>query len=130
MLPDVELLVVDVLTDQFAGVADVDVGINLDADWTPTSKPFLLVAWDGSSNFLSIVAAFCPIRVIAFAASTAEAKRLAAIAQGLLCSYTGNEISGFKATGGPLPAQDPDTRVDIATVALRATVRTIPIESA
>lgn len=134
VFPDAERLVVELLEDEGVGdelvVVDdfepgVTVGVGVPDGWTPEgSPPHLEVAWDGTPLEAHPVVAFATIRVVARAASTTVAKRLAALAQGLLLAHRGGSgIAGCSPLTGVLPSRDPDTRAELAAITVRVKVR-------
>lgn len=128
-IPDVEPLIVDLLTVLIADAGeDVSVGVGLPDDWKPASRAHLEVSWDGTPDEAWPIAFHPTVRIIAHASSTGEAKRLAGLAQGLLCAHGGGSgITGIQPLTGVLPAQDPTTKAELASVSLRVTVRSVPI---
>jgi hypothetical protein len=128
--PDVEVPVKDHLVDQFALLdEDISVSVGVPTNWTPTVGPHVQVSWDGTPIDLRRVVAFATVRLTAWAGSTSEAKRVAALAQGLLCSIPGDSaITSASPLTGALPARDPETGFEIASTTSRVTVRSAPIE--
>jgi hypothetical protein len=129
--PDAEQLVIDLLTELIADHEDdVTVGLGVPTGWKPTDPAHLEVAMDGTPDQKPPIVAHPTIRIIARAATSTEAKRLAALAQGLLLAHRGGSgITGIRPLAGVLPAQDPQTRAELASVSLRVTVRSEPIAS-
>lgn len=123
--PDVERLVVDWLADRFADLdEDVTVGIGVPAGWTASLKAHVAVAWDGTPIVEWPAVQRATIRLVAYAGSPTEAKRLAALAQGVLCSHPGGDgIVSARPLTGVLPARDPDTQSEIAATTSRVVVR-------
>jgi hypothetical protein len=133
VFPDAEIPAKDYIKDRFADLGeDVTVAIGVPSSWSqtnPTQKPHVQVAWDGTPIVLRNLAGFATLRVTAWARSTGEAKRLAALAQGVLCGHPGGDvIKGAAPLTGVLPAQDPDTHAEIAATTSRVTIRSAPIE--
>ncbi len=126
MPQDAERLVVDRLTILIAGdTATPTVGIALPNGWTKAAAPHLQVeAFTAFANWP--VQTRPTIRVVAWAASTTEAKRLAAKAGGLLTAYEG-ELGPVRWLTGPDAARDDKTQAEIASVELTAAIRSIPI---
>lgn len=128
-VPDAERLTRDLLADLiWTHEPDVSVEVGVPKDWTPKSPPHLQVSWGGTPVHALPVLAYATVRIVAWAASTSEAKRLAALAEGLLLASTSDDISGFRALTSVQPARDPETRAELASVSLRATLRTQPIQ--
>lgn len=131
MLPDIEALTVDLLASLIAPLETCTVGIGVPEGWKPTSEPHLqveLVATRRLFGDLHPVAGTAMVRIIARAATTTEAKRLAALGEGLLLTHAGGSgISTIKPLAGVLAERDPDTRAELASVTVRVTARTVPI---
>jgi hypothetical protein len=128
--PDPERETVDILTDLFedAGENAVTVGVGVPDGWTPGDNPHLGVACDGTFTDLHPIIARSTIRLVARAATTTEAKRLAQLAHGLLCGWRGDAgVSAFQPLTGLLPARDPKTDAEIAAVTVRALLRSTPV---
>ena len=131
--PDVEIPVQTYLRERMSDLGEnVTVGVNVPASWSqlnPNQRPHIQVANDGTPIVLHNLAAFVTVRLTAWAVTSAEAKRLAARAQGLLCGHPGGEvIRGARPLTGVLPARDPDTHAEIASTTSRVTIRSAPIE--
>lgn len=127
--PDVERLVVEYLTEHLGRYEDdITVGVGVPSDWTPESPTHLQVVSDGIFSLDHPVAAHATVRLVARAATTTEAKRIAALAFGVLCAHPGSGgIAGARPFTGPLAARDPETRAELASVTARVTVRSIQI---
>lgn len=117
--PDIERLVVDHLKLWLA--PDATVGVGVPPGWTLTSTPHVSVALDGQLIDHPVVA-HCTIRCTARAASTTEAKRLATLAQAHLLAVP-DFACGAASLTGVLPARDPDTHAELASVTVRVSVR-------
>lgn len=128
--PDVERAVCDLLETLVAPhEPTVTIGVAVPDDWTIESAAHLQVVSDGISPRSRPVIARAAVRVVVRAASTTEAKRLAALAEGLLLAHRGgDDISSITPLAGVLPARDPDTNAELASVSVSVTVRSIPIE--
>lgn len=128
--PDPEIALRALLDELIAPhepTATVTVGVP--TDWTPASPPHLEVAWDGTPNMTHPVVAHATIRVVVRAKLTTDAKRIAALAQGLLLAHDGSDgISVIRPLTGILPARDPLTEAELASFTVRASVRSTPIE--
>lgn len=127
--PDPEIAVKDFLVDAFADIGEtVTVGVGVPSNWTPSKPTHVQVSWDGTPIDVRRIVAFATIRTVAWAKSTSEAKRVAALAQGLLCTITGNDITSASPLSGVQPARDPATNHEIAATTSRVTLRSAPIE--
>jgi hypothetical protein len=129
VFPDPERAVVTLLTGLMADQDETaTVGVGVPGGWRPDSTPHLEVAWDGTPIIEHRSLAHATIRIVARAGTTTEAKRLALLAQGLLAAHDGSgAISVIRPLTGPLPARDPDTRAELATITLRASTRAVLI---
>lgn len=127
--PDVERLIRDLLEELITPhEPDVTVGIGVPTDWTPTSPEHLQVVSDGIPERTQPIVAHATVRLVARAASTSRAKAIAALGEGLLLAHKGGGgVSVIRPLAGVLPARDPDTRAEIASVSLRVSVRSQPI---
>lgn len=109
---DDEALVVDVLSEVLADEGeDVTVGVGVPRGWTATSRPHLKVTTDGTPS-IDNVSTRATVRVTAFAATTSEAKRLAALAQAVLVARY--DLVNAVALTGVLAARDDDSGAEIA----------------
>ena len=125
--PDPEKAVRALLTNLLAS-PEVTVGIGVPVDWTAESPDHLQVAWDGTRVPPHRLTATALIRVTAWAASTSRAKALALAAEGRLCAHDGTPpITVIRPATGVLPARDPDTGAELASFAVRVTVRSTPL---
>lgn len=125
--PDVERLVVDWLTSEL-DEPDCTVGVGVPAAWQPGDK-HLQVDLDGTPRMDHPVAAYATVRLVAWADSTTDAKRLAMRAHGVLLAHPGGDgIAGTRALTGIFPARDSKTGAEIASVTARVTVRSVLIE--
>lgn len=126
VFPDVEIAAKDVLKEQLERFPDgttVAVG-GPPVTWTPSSPPHLEVAWDGTPRIHRPIAAWPTLRVVAWAATTSEAKRLAELAHAIWCAYPGGDvISSLRDLTGVLPARDPKTDAELAMATVQASVR-------
>ncbi len=124
--PDVEKLVVDYLTANINEVS-ATVGVGVPAGWTTASPPHIEVDSFSVSNEHPIL--YRPrVRLIARAASTTEAKRLASKALGVLAAHPGGGgIINAIPLLGPDPVRDDATHTELASVELSVSVRSIPI---
>ena len=125
--PDPERATVDLLTPLLDGAT---VGVNLPDDWTPASDPHVRVAWDGTPRLNHPVSIGATVRLVAYAGTKTEAKRLAMEAFGHACGYGGGDpdLVSVHPLTGPLPATDPDHYdAEICSVTVRVTVPSTPI---
>lgn len=130
VFPDAERATVDLLTallDEWA--PDFTCGVGVPPDWTPASPTHVRVAWDGTPVLEHPVVAHATVRLVAYAATTTEAKAAVAVAQGLLLAHAGGDgVAAVHELTGVLPAHDPATAAEIASVTVRITVRSVPLE--
>lgn len=131
--PDPEPAVRAWLTDQFEEYGEnVTVAIGVPESWSSLDSeqtPHIQVDSDGVPDIRNNLVGFATIRVTAWAHSTGEAKRLAAMAQGLLCGHPGAEIiKGATPLTGVLPARDPETSAELASTTSRVAIRSALIE--
>lgn len=119
--PDPEREVVDYLSPLLT--SDCTVGVGVPEGHTPTSAPHLQVSCDGQQITHPIFASAL-VRLTVWAPSTSEAKRLCALAQGLLLS---TQEWPTTPVSGPIPARDPNTRTELATASSRVSFRSVPI---
>lgn len=123
--PDIEQLVVDYL----APLLDETVGVGLPDNWTKTSGNHLQVALDGTPSLQHPITATGTVRLVAWSASTSEAKALTAKAQGLLAAHPGGGgIATTRPLTGVLPARNPEHQAELASTTTAVTVRSDPIE--
>ena len=128
--PDPEPIVRAYLATELATLEpDVTVGVAVPPDWAPhTSKPHVQVVSDGVPLHQHPVIAHATIRLVVRAASTSEAKRLAGVAQGVLCAHPGGDgVVGARMLTGVLPARDPATKAELASTTTRVTLRSVSI---
>lgn len=123
--PDVERVTRDLLAELIAPVEPtVTVGVSVPDDWTPQSPAHLQVVSDGIPQRTQPVIIHATVRIVARAASTSEAKRLAQLAEALLLAHTGGgDISVVLPLAGVLAARDPDTHAELASVSVRVSLR-------
>jgi hypothetical protein len=129
--PDAQRAVVDLLTELLDDAGEtVTVAVGVPNGWKPGTTSHLEVASDGTPDQTWPVVAYPTIRIVARASTTTEAKRLAALAEGLLVAYGGGDtISTIRPLTGVLPARDDQTNAEIASVTLRVAVRSEPANS-
>lgn len=124
--PDPERAVVEHLADALAG-EDVTVGPGLPRTWTTASDPHLQVACDGTPTDEHPIAHRSTIRVVAWASTSAEAKRLALLAHGHLLAAPTGDLHSVSRLTGLLPAHDRDHDAELASFTVRARVRSTAI---
>lgn len=129
--PDAERLVRNLLAGELDSHGETcTVGVGVPADWTPASGSHVQVSLDGTPTGTHPVLVNATVRLVAWAANTTEAKRLAVLAQGLLLAHNGGDgISSTQFLTGVLPARDPESRAEIASTTTRVTVRSELIPS-
>jgi hypothetical protein len=104
--------------------APVTVAVDLPEDWTPESDEHVLVAWDATPGGDGLLLAFQTIRLVAYAATTGRAKRLCALAQGVLLAHPGfGGVCGVTFLTGVQPGEDPSTGGEIAASTVRMEMR-------
>lgn len=128
--PDVERLVRVYLRQELTDLGETcTVGIGVPTDWDRDSPEHLQVDLDGTPSGFPPVAVNATVRLVAWAQSTTRAKRLAALAQGLLLAHPGGDgIAVTQFLTGTQPGRDPDSHAEIAATTTRVTVRSQPIE--
>lgn len=119
--PDPEREVVDYLTDLLDG--ECTVGVGVPSDHEADSPAHLQVSSDGQT-LTHPISTDALVRLTAWAPSTTEAKRLCALAQGLLLA---TQEWPTHSVSGPIPARDPDTRTELATCSVEVSFRSLPI---
>lgn len=125
--PDAEKLVRDYLKPALISRGkDVTVSSNIPATWNPLpiseggTKAHILVALDGTPSAVYPIVSAASVRITAFASGSTEAKTLATLCQGLLLAHSGGGgISGIGYLSGLLPAEDPNTKAQLASIAVR-----------
>ena len=111
---DDEALTIDVLVEVMGALdEDVTVGVGVPAGWGPRSTPHLRITSDGTPS-IDNCSSRATVRVVAYAASTTEAKRLAGLAQAVLVARY-DLINAVALTGVQAPdGRDPETSAEIA----------------
>lgn len=119
--PDAERVTIDILTAALAARSvTATVGVNIPTTWTTASTQHLQVALDGTPSLQYPILARATVRLTAWASSTTAAKALVSLAQGLMCSHPGDvSVSSVQALTGVLPARDPDSGAQLASVTVR-----------
>lgn len=124
--PDAERLTVTCLDGL---LPTVDVGIAVPPTWKPADTPHVQVAMDGTPRVFHPMAQQPTIRLIARAATPTLAKELAQEAAGrLIAGPWPDGITNVQALTGPFPARDPQTKAELASVTVRVTVRSTPLD--
>ena len=127
--PDVQDLGVDHLEDLLADhEPDVTVAVGVPEDWGHDSDTHIEVAFDGTPTIRAafggvLMSADGTLRIVVRAQTTAEAKRIALLCQGLLIGSTGHGITAIRPGVGVQPARDPQTNAELAGFTVLATVR-------
>jgi len=123
--PDAERVIIDFLTTALAARSqDVTVGVDLPTTWTTGTKPHVQVALDGTPSVQYPIMARASIRVTCWHAYTTTAKALAALCQALLCAHPGSvSVASVQPLTGVLPARDPDSGAQLASVSVRVNLR-------
>ncbi|MFI6032952.1 hypothetical protein ACIBBD_01980 [Streptomyces sp. NPDC051315] len=105
--------------------AGVSVGTRVPTVRSPEDPllPFVLVRKDGDSPHSSMAMSRVLLRVTVWHADADQAHDLAMLCQGLLICHDGSVLSAIRPNGGPLPANDPDSGVDLSTFTVNANVR-------
>ena len=119
---DAEHVVIDYLAPLLAAHGqDVTCGVNIPTTtWTSTTKAHVQVAWDGTPASFYPVMDRASVRVTAWAYTTTAAKALVGLCEGLLLSHPGStEVGSIKPGTGTLPAQDPTTKAQLASISVR-----------
>lgn len=121
LYPDVEEAVVEVLKAAMPSNETATVGVNVPSGWTKTSPPRIQVRDDFPDAGELPVAGRSTVSLIARAATTREAKRIAALAQAVLVART--DLISATALTGPLAARDPETNAELATTTVEVVAR-------
>jgi len=123
--PDAEHVAVDYLTSVLAArTQDVTVGVNIPATWVAGTKPHVQVALDGTPIVEYPILFRSTVRVNCWHASTTTVKALAALCQALLCAHPGSvQVASVQPLTGVLPARDPDTGAQLASISVRLNLR-------
>lgn len=126
--PDAEKLVGQILEERLGDLDETcTVGVGVPTGWSGTPS-HVQVAWDGTPFMEWPVTTRPTIRVTVWASSPSEAKRLAAVAQGVLLSHPGGDgVSAIQPGVGVMPARDDDTQAELAWFTVLATVRNVPL---
>jgi len=119
--PDAERVAIDYLTAALASRwHDVTVGVNVPTSWVKGTKPHVQVGLDGTPEVEYPILWRASLRVTLWHESTTTAKALAVLCQAILCAHPGSaQVASVQALTGVLPAQDPDTKAQLASVSVR-----------
>lgn len=111
-----------------ARLTGVTVRLSVAAEWTPAAGPVLVVADDGGPMQWPIYAKHT-IRLTVHAAGRTEARRIAALAAGLLAESSPRPtgVGGVGDIGCILEARDPATGAFLASVLIDAHARTVEV---
>lgn len=117
--PNVETIVSDYLrTTLLARGQDVTVGVAVPSTWSSSTKPHLQVALDGTWVQYPVLWKHS-VRLTAWAAGTTTAQALVNLAFALVCAHPGSaQVGSIKPLTGTLPARDPDTGAQLASVSV------------
>lgn len=124
--PDPEIAAVDILTDMMPSRWDEEltVGVELPDDWTTGSLEHVQVQWDGTPGHDREVLAYCTVRIVAWAGTRTNSKRLCGVAVAALTAHEGGDgVSSIDRLTGVQPAKDPTTGAHIAAATVRMTMR-------
>jgi hypothetical protein len=93
--------------------------VNLPTTWVKGTKPHVQVALDGTPEIDYPILWRASVRVTLWHESTTTAQDLAALCQGLLLAHPGDSLtSGCLPGTGVLPAEDPDTKAQLASISV------------
>lgn len=122
---DAEHVVIDYLAAALlARGQDVTCGVTIPTAWTTTTKPHVQVGWDGTPESIYPIMDRATVRVTAWASTTTAAKALVGLCEGLLLSHPGSvEVGSVQGLTGTLPAQDPATKAQLASISVRVNLR-------
>ena len=125
---DAERVVVDYLTAILPSYgSDCTVSVGVPGGWTAEDGEHLQVALDGTPEVQYPVLWRATVRLTAWCPSTSDAKSLAALAQAICCAHPGSpEVGSIRALTGVLPATDPDSRAELASVTVRVNLTGTP----
>jgi hypothetical protein len=116
-----ERVTIDYLTSVLASRGqDVTVGVTIPTTWVVGTKPHVQVALDGTPTVAYPVLWRASVRITVWHASTTTAQDLAALCQALMCAHPGSpQVASVKPLAGVLPARDPDSGAQLASVTVR-----------
>jgi hypothetical protein len=123
--PDAEHVVVDYLTAQLAARSSTaTVGVNVPSDWTPGRPAHVQVAHDGTPVVEYPALFRASVRVTCWDEATTDAKALASLCLAVLLAHPGDRsVGSIRPLTGVLPARDPDTSAQLATIAVQVNLR-------
>ena len=121
--PDAERAVIARLTVLLAGRGeDVTVGLNVPAIWAKGTKPHVQVGLDGTTVEYPVLWR-SSVRITVWYESPTTAKRIALLCEALLITYGVPGASNVQSRTGLIPALDPDTKAQLASVGLFVNLR-------
>lgn len=122
---DAERIVVAYLTTILASRGtDVTVGVVIPTEWQRGTKPHVQVALDGTPEVTYPALWRSTVRVTVWATATTDAKSLANVVLALLLSYGGDsDIHSIRPLTGVLPARDPATSAELASITVQVNLR-------
>ena len=125
VFPDAERVVVDYLTAALAERGeDATVGVNVPPSWTPGQNRHVQVAWDGTPSLTYPAVSRATVRVTCWSSSPTASKSLVGLCQALLLTHPGGDgVGNVRELTGVLPAQDPDTKAQLASITVRVSLR-------
>jgi len=98
---------------------DVTCGVNIPTTWVTGTKPHVQVALDGTPIVQYPILWRATVRVTAWATATTVAQDLAGLCEALLLSHPGStSVAGILTGTGILPAQDPTTKAQLASISV------------
>lgn len=102
----------------------VTVGTKVPVGRTPEQQfRYVMVRKDGDTPHSSMANARVLLRVTVWHEDPDQAHDLAMLCQGLLIAHDGTVLRSVRPNGGPLPATDPDSGIDLSTFTVHANVR-------
>lgn len=99
---------------------EVGVGVKLPGDWTPDGNPFLVVDLTATPGAVHPIEEYQTVRLIAYANTTRDAKRLAAVAQGALLAHPTIKTEYLT---GRTTETDESTGAELASCSVRMSMR-------
>lgn len=121
--PDAERAVITRVTAlMLARAEDVTVGLNLPTTWVKGTKPHIQIALDGTQVEYPVLWR-SSIRITVWHESPSTAKRIALLTEALLIQSGVPGAVSVQSRTGLLPALDPDTKAQLASVGLLVNMR-------
>lgn len=119
--PDAERVAIDYLVPALLSRSqDVTVGVNVPTAWVKGTKPHVRVALDGTPEVQYPIMWRASVRFTIWHDSTTTAKALAVLVQAIMCAHPGStQVASVQPLTGVLPALDPDTKAQLASVSVR-----------